>query len=332
MARRGFAGRAEVIDELGHEDDPLCTTARSQVRARRSERYPSAVRSSQELGRVVTPRWSPTGRFAGRLTLCAAVAGAALVSTAQSATPDAAGRAAQRIFPGGPYFTVVCGFSHRNNDDPIRFPNQPGRSHNHTYVGNRTVNAATTAASLRGGPTTCDLDQDSSTYWVPTVYEGAQPIHPLAGVVYYTKRVTGAVQTPPVGLKMVAGNPTAHHAQSKEIASWSCGGVGGAPRFAAIRACGRDDALELEVVFQNCWNGRDLDSANHKRHVAYAKGGRCPATHPVAMPTIMIVLLYPPITGRARTAAGKWATHADFINGWDQEALVRLTAGLNAQR
>jgi hypothetical protein len=261
-----------------------------------------------------------------------ALAAVALVSAAQSATPDASGRQAQRAFPGGPYFTVVCGFSHRNNDDPIRFPGRPGRSHNHTYVGNRTVNAATTAATLRGGDTTCDVEQDSSTYWVPTVYQGAQPITPLAGLVYYTKRVASQLTTPPAGLKMVAGNPAAHHAQPKEIASWSCGGIGGGQRFSAIRACARDDALELEVVFQNCWNGRDLDSANHKRHLAYAKGGRCPATHPVAMPTIILVLLYPPISGRAMTSAGKWASHADFINGWDQDALARLTAGLNADR
>ncbi len=280
---------------------------------------------------MVTTRRSPTSRTYGWLLLLALIATASLASAGRSATPNGAASVVQRNFPGGPYFTVVCGFSHRNNDDPIRFPRQPGRSHNHTYVGNRDVTAATTAATLRGGETTCDVEDDASTYWVPTVYVGGEPIPPLAGLVYYTKHVSGTLVAPPPGLKLVAGNPLAHHAQSKEIVSWSCGGIDGNPRFAALPSCGPDDALELEVKFQNCWNGRSPDSGNHKRHVAYSKAGRCPSTHPVRMPTITLVLLYPPIS-RGLVSAGRWASHGDFINGWDQEALERLTAGLNADR
>ena len=63
--------------------------------------------------------------------------------------------------------------------------------------------------------TTCDLEHDASTYWVPTVYLGQEPITPLAAVVYYTKRTSGPVTTPPLGLKMLAGNPNAHHRQAK---------------------------------------------------------------------------------------------------------------------
>jgi hypothetical protein len=261
----------------------------------------------------------------------ALVAAVSVASTGRSATSQGAAGVQQRNFPGGAYFTVVCGFSHRNNDDPIRFPRQPGRSHNHTYIGNTTVNAVTTAATLRGGETTCDVEEDASTYWVPTVFVGGEAITPLAGLVYYTKHLSGALVAPPPGLKLVAGNPAARRAQSKEIVSWSCGGIDGSPRFAALPSCGPDDALELEVKFQNCWNGRNVDSGNHKRHVAYSKAGRCPATHPVRLPTITLVLLYPPVRG-GLLSAGRWATHADFINGWNQEALERLTAGLNADR
>ena len=280
---------------------------------------------------MVTTRRSPTSRTYGWLLLLGVVAAVSVASAGRSATPQGAAALQQRNFPGGPYFTVVCGFSHRNNDDPIRFPRQPGRSHNHTYIGNRNVTAVTTAETLRGGETTCDVGEDASTYWVPTVYVGAEAITPLAGLVYYTKHVSGTLVAPPPGLKLVAGNPLAHHAQSKEIVSWSCGGIDGSPRFAMLPSCGPDDALELEVKFQNCWNGRSLDSGNHKRHVAYSKAGRCPSTHPVRMPTITLVLLYPPI-GRGVVSAGRWASHGDFINGWDQEALERLTAGLNADR
>lgn len=277
----------------------------------------------------MTLQRAPTSRFVGWLTLLAAISSVLLVSATGSAAVNGAGRLLAREFPGGPYFTVVCGFSHRNNDDPILFPGQPGRSHNHTYVGNRTVDASSTPASLRGGPTTCDLERDASTYWVPTVYRGRAPIIPLAGVVYYTNRTSGSVVAPPAGLKMLAGNPLAHHRQPKGVASWSCGGVGGTPRFGFIPKCSENDALELEVTFPNCWNGTTTDSVDHKRHMKYSTAGQCPASHPVRLPTIMLVLLYPPQPRGAQPASGKFAAHADFMNGWDQDELASLVAGLN---
>lgn len=285
----------------------------------------------------LSPGWSPgrsqTSRFVGWATLLAAACGALVVSAAESATPTAAAGPIARNFPGGPYFTVVCGFSHRSNDDPILFPGQPGRSHNHTFIGNQAVDASTTPASLRGGPTTCDLEKDASTYWVPTVYLGPEPVTPLAALVYYTKRTSGPVVTPPVGLKMLAGNPNAHHRQAKGIASWSCGGVGGTPRFSVIPVCAQDDALELNVRFPNCWNAKSTDSADHRRHMAYSNAaGQCPGSHPVRLPTITLVLLYPPQPRGAQPASGKFAAHGDFINGWDQAELERLVAGLNFGR
>ena len=104
-------------------------------------------------------------------------------------------------------------------------------------------------------------------------------------------------------------------------------------RFAAIPACGRDDALELNVQFPNCWNGKTTDSPNHRRHMAYSSASAsCPETHPVRIPTITIVLLYPSLPKGAKPASGKFASHADFMNGWEQADLEQLTAGLNSSR
>ena len=69
-------------------------------------------------------------------------------------------------------FIVACGFSHRNQDDPIVFPRQPGRSHDHTFFGNRSTNAFSTAASLRKHRrTSCPYSggADSAAYWAPTL-------------------------------------------------------------------------------------------------------------------------------------------------------------------
>ena len=262
----------------------------------------------------------------GGLVLVGAVVALALPAD-QLAAPSAARQAT--IFPGGAYFNVVCGFSHRNNDDPIMYPGQAGRSHNHTYTGNRAVDAGSTPDSLRGGATTCDLDPDASGYWAPTLYIGREPITPLAGIVYYVRRTIGTVEPFPEGLKVIAGNPTAKRAQKKNVVSWGCGGIGGGKRYAAVPACSEDEALELRVQFPNCWNGKSSDSSNHRSHMAYATAGRCPASHPVAVPTMLFILLYPPVPNGARVASGKFGAHADFMNGWDPAALARFTSGLN---
>jgi hypothetical protein len=258
-----------------------------------------------------------------RLSRFILVAGAALVVAASgSAAPS------PNDFPGGSYFAIVCGFSHRNNDDAIVYPGQPGRSHNHTYIGARNVNAFTRVADLPGGPTTCEDPADGSAYWAPTLFIRNQPVTPLAAIVYYIKQTTAPVQPFPAGLKMIAGNAKATRPQSKRVAAWSCGGIGGKPRYTALPACTPDQALELRVHFPNCWNGKTLDSPDHVRHMAYSVQGRCPDTHPVPVPTLAVVLLYPPSPG-AVLASGRFGTHADFINGWEPDELARLVTGLN---
>ena len=224
---------------------------------------------------------------------------------------------------------LSCGFSHRNNDDPIVFPGHAGHSHNHTYVGNFSVDSSTTPSALLGGKTSCELDADSSAYWAPTLYARGRAVLPIAGFVYYVKRTSTTVAPHPAGLKIIAGNSAARRAQRSEIAAWSCGELGGRPRFPVIPACARSELVQVQITFPNCWNGTSLDSPDHKRHMAYALSGRCPSSHPVAVPTIVLILLYPEVRGRAQVASGRFAIHADFMNGWDQPTLAQLVAQLN---
>ena len=51
--------------------------------------------------------------------------------------------------------------------------------------------------------------------------------------------------------------------------------------------------LESYLDFPQCWNGRDLDSADHKSHMAYPVNAACPSTHPVPVPKLRQVLRYP---------------------------------------
>ena len=160
-----------------------------------------------------------------------------------TALPALAVRAAAdqstRPFPGGEYFVVGCGFSHMDNDDPIVFPGKPGASHNHTFIGNRVVDSATTPASLLGGDSTCLDVGDASAYWVPTLFAGGRAVKPLVGAGYYVRRTLGPVQPFPPGLKMIAGNQNARRAQSLSVVGWACGGLGTYPDRQRCRPAGR---------------------------------------------------------------------------------------------
>lgn len=275
--------------------------------------------------RARTPR-AVASRAARWLALSATSVIVLAISPPAAGSPAAITQA-RGAFPGGPHFVLSCGFSHRNNDDPIVFPGEPGRSHNHTFIGNRSVDAASTPASLQEGASTCE-ESDSSTYWVPTLYEGIEPITPLAAIVYYTRHTSGSVVPLPPGLKIVAGNASATRPQAKDTVSWSCGGAAG-KRFTTVPVCSETSALVFNVRFPNCWNGKATDSANHKSHMAYSAAGICPTSHPVRLPTISLVLIYSSTSRHARPSSGKFAAHADFMNGWDQKLLARLVSGLN---
>jgi hypothetical protein len=55
------------------------------------------------------------------------------------------------------------------------------------------------------------------------------------------------------------------------------------------------DGLRLELMFPSCWNGQDLDSENHKDHVAYpdlVMSGTCPEDFPVQLPGMLFETIY----------------------------------------
>jgi hypothetical protein len=227
------------------------------------------------------------------------------------------------------YFAIACGFSHRNMDDPIVFFNQPGRSHDHTYFGNTATNASSTPQSLRAaGRTTCRFRADTAAYWAPTLIVNDRAVEPTYAVVYYVRRTIDDVQPFPANLKMIAGNAAARSAQGVAITSWSCG-RSRIRSSTTIPTCSTGSAfrstLRLQVNFPNCWDGRRLDSADHKSHMAYSSEGVCPASHPVEVPALTIVIRYPVSgAGAELSSGGQFSGHADFVNAWNQEVLAAV--------
>jgi hypothetical protein len=257
----------------------------------------------------------------------AALAGLAGVASVAIAAPSQSQRGGT-LQHGGPkyagYFAIRCAFSHRNDDDAIVFPRQPGLSHNHTYFGNRATNASSTAATLRGGTTSCRLPADTAAYWVPSLIVGGQVVEPVDAIVYYVRRTFEDVQAFPAGLQMIAGDARAQSAQSLRVTLWTCGGRTASSSVPDCSTSRR--GLRLQVNFPNCWNGTSLDSADHKSHMAYSTQGACPASHPVEVPALTIDVRYG-IAGGATallSSGGQFSGHADFVNAWDQATLERV--------
>ena len=264
------------------------------------------------------------------------VIGAAVVGQVALAG-DKPGRdpAVTRLDLIGVNFVENCRFSHRAPDDPIVHPDMPGMSHDHTFVGNDSTNAFSTYGSLRSSSTSCRRAADTAAYWMPTLFQGTTPVLPTGATIYYRRGTLQEVRTFPNGLRMVAGDATATSAQDKRVTYWNCGVAGGVPPSTTVPTCpeGRGSFLRLHVTFPSCWDGKQLDSPDHKSHMAYAMRRECPASHPIAVPAITLIYRYPTRGGEdfSLASGGQLSAHADFFNAWNPGELKKLVKGcLNA--
>ncbi len=235
----------------------------------------------------------------------------------------------------GVNFVENCRFTHRAPDDPIVFPGQPGASHDHSFVANATTDAFSTFGSLRAGATTCRRAADTAAYWMPTLLQGTNPVLPTGATIYYRRGTLAPVHTFPNGLEMIAGDSKAMEPQDLRITYWNCGVLAGVPPSSTVPTCPNvhGSFLRLHVRFPDCWDGQNLDSADHKSHMAYALRGECPSTHPVAVPAIELIYRYPTLDGSefSLSSMGQFSAHADFFNAWNPGQLKRLVNGcLNA--
>jgi hypothetical protein len=105
-----------------------------------------------------------------------------------------------------------------------------------------------------------------------------------------------------------------------------------------IGNCDTGAELWQEIFFPACWDGRNLDSPDHKSHMSYYERDRsppyafrCPASHPIVLPAITFNVVYSvPEAGAAlrwRLASdvyspsipGGYSSHGDWFNGWAPE-------------
>ena len=92
--------------------------------------------------------------------------------------------------------------------------------------------------------------------------------------------------------------------------------------------------MEISISFQSCWDGVNLDSPDHKSHVAFPQGEEddapCPSSHPVRIPRLDFFIRW------FNTKPARWEFskvdeplrfHADYISGWDEALLQSILDG-----
>ncbi|MFN2589805.1 MAG: DUF1996 domain-containing protein, partial [Actinomycetota bacterium] len=202
------------------------------------------------------------------------------------------------------------------------------------FIGNVSTNAFSTAARMREAGTRCLRLGDTAGYCVPTLYQDGVPVEPEESAIYYQAagKEPPTIMPFPPGLKMIVGDSHATGPPDPAFVNWRCeiagvptGGGRGVPR------CVPKTNLLVTFTFPDCWDGQNLDSGDHKSHMAYAEYGDdglwvCPSTHPVPVPLISLNVRYLTPGGRGvRLASGSpWTAHADFFNAWDQQELAAL--------
>ena len=270
----------------------------------------------------------------------------------ESAAPDIVGA-----------FRFTCKPSHNAYDDPIVFPGQSGRAHLHTFFGNTLTNANSTYESLRtSGESTCGNELNRSAYWVPAMMNGeGQVIMPSHISVYY-KRVPQSNEICdsehkciplPRGLRYVFGRTMDGLEGYK--GHFKCRGSG--LKFDTIpeaaKTCDVGGQIGAVLNAPQCWNGTELDSADHRSHMSYKKRDRmsgqvaCPESHPYEVATFTLSVWYDvdatlDRTGDMATDLKTWyfasdrvegkpahvsgsTFHADWFGAWDDDVLKKWT-------
>ncbi|WP_264925562.1 DUF1996 domain-containing protein [Streptomyces sp. A012304] len=269
-------------------------------------------------------------------------------------------------------FVTSCGVNENglfNSDNVIVAPGvSNGAHHFHDYIGNQANDAFASDDDLANADTSCVDQGDKSSYYWPVLrlQNGTQEqdanapgggIEGNAGEIVTPKEVTltfvgnptTEVTAMPRLLRIITGDAKAFvNGTANANASWSCTGFEDRQLKDKYPLCPDGSDVVRTFRFQSCWDGDNIDSANHRTHVAFAgPDGACPAGFQ-AIPQLVQRIVYdvdaPSLEDGGRTTPlfavdafpeqlHKPVTdHGDFINVFGEDLMNEMVGCINDGR
>ncbi|GAA3782442.1 DUF1996 domain-containing protein [Streptomyces chiangmaiensis] len=214
-------------------------------------------------------------------------------------------------------FVTKCGVNangKHNTDNVIVAPGvKNGAHHLHDYVGNQSNDAFATNDTFAAAETSCENQGDKSSYYWPVVrvQDGTQDFDQDAdgggkegnvGRILVAKQAdikfvgspTGEVVAMPRFLRIITGDAKAFtNGPANANAHWSCTGFEDKVQLTdKYPICPQGSQVVRSFAFQSCWDGQNIDSANHRTHVAFADAnGDCQSGFK-AIPQLTMRLVY----------------------------------------
>jgi len=214
-------------------------------------------------------------------------------------------------------FTTKCGTNangNHNTDNVIVAPGVTnGAHHLHDYVGNQNNDAFASDADLAAADTTCQNQGDKSSYFWPVlrVQDGSQDfdqnnagggtegnvgkiLQPVKAQIKFVGNKTTNVVAMPSALRIITGDAKAFiNGNANANVNWSCTGFEDKVQLKdKYPICPEGSDVVRTTFFQSCWDGQNIDSANHRTHVAFVQADGTCANGFQAIPQLKVRLVY----------------------------------------
>ncbi|MDH6551756.1 hypothetical protein M2162_005853 [Streptomyces sp. SAI-041] len=240
-----------------------------------------------------------------------------------------------------------------------------GAHHLHDYVGNQNNDAFASDQELAGASTTCQNQGDKSSYFWPVLrlQNGQQDfdqnndgggkegnvgkiLQPAQAQLKFVGNKKGNVVAMPTALRIITGDAKAFvNGNANANVNWSCTGFENKVQLHdKYPICPQGSQVVRTTNFQSCWDGQNIDSANHRTHVSFVQADGTCANGFKAIPQLQVRLVYnvPAPKLQNGTVVNPYAVdtfpenlhkpitdHNDFINFFSQNTMNKMVNCIN---